>query len=68
MTRTEQRQMTHYAQKHGYTVWGVHNEQSGSYGLRLDPPQVIYWDAASMKQRIDDRERQDQLYQEERNA
>jgi len=61
MTRTEQRQMTHYAHDHGYKVWGVHNEQSGSYGLRLDPPQVTYWDATSLKQYIDDREREAEL-------
>lgn len=58
MTRREQTHMIRYAHDHNYTVWGTHNEQSNSYGLTLAPPMIIFWDAASLKEYIDDHQRE----------
>lgn len=58
MTQTEQTAMRHYAEKRGYTTDGVHSDSNNSYGLVLKPVGVVYWDAAAMKERIDDRERE----------
>jgi hypothetical protein len=62
MTRKEQARMTRYAEQHGYAATGVHSESNNSYGVSLQPIGVIYWDAANMKERIDDRERETKLY------